>query len=109
MKVSRQEPLVSFTPDDIIRTLLGSNESTIYKEYNLSFNPVEVFSFDNNFLECDFAQGLFFKSRRPGIFQNFLIDVHQGYKHLKNISGGVHWYMMESKVFNSSITFKSKN
>ena len=37
------------------------------------------------------------------------MDVYPGYKYMENFRGGVQWYMMESKDFFSSISFKIKN
>ena len=62
-EISPQGPIFSFLFDDSIRDLLGFNARTIYEEYNLSRNPVDILSFDNIFLECDFANGMIFKSK----------------------------------------------
>ena len=43
---------------DSIRDLLWIIKTTIYEEYNLSPNPVDILSFDNIFLECDIARGI---------------------------------------------------
>ena len=37
------------------------------------------------------------------------MDVSQGYRHIEKLRGGVQWYMMESKVFISTINSKLKN
>ena len=55
IEVSSQEPVFTFVPDVSIRELLGFNASTIFKEYNLSPNPVDNLSFDIIFLETDIA------------------------------------------------------
>ena len=60
-------------------------------------------------MECDIAQGMIFKGKRSGIKHNFTMDVDPGYKYLEKFSGGVTWYMMESKYINSSICFELKN
>ena len=54
--VEEERPIISFLPEDIIGDILGFNASTIYEEYNLSPNPVDILLFDNIFLECDIAQ-----------------------------------------------------
>ena len=61
--------------DDSIRDLLGFNARTLYEEYKLSPNPVDILSFGNIFVECDIAQGMIFKGKRSGIIHNFTIDV----------------------------------
>ena len=53
-----QIPKISFVFDDSIRNLLGLNETTLYQKCELSFNPVDILSFDNIFLECDMAKGM---------------------------------------------------
>ena len=56
IETSPQRPIISFLFDDSIRNLLGFHETILYKEYNLSPNPVDILSFDNTFLECDIAK-----------------------------------------------------
>ena len=107
--ISTQGPITTFQPDDSIRDLLGFNKTTIYEEYNLPLNPVDIFLFDKIFLECDIAQGMIFGDRRSGIFHNFFKDVDPGYKYIEKFRGGVQWYMMEKKDVLSSICFKLKN
>ena len=60
IEISTQGPVITFVPDDCIRDLLGFNRTTIFEEYNLSPNPVDILSFDNIFLECDIARGMIF-------------------------------------------------
>ena len=108
-EISPQGPIISFMFDDSIRDLLGLNGRTLYEEYNLSPNPVDILSFDNIFLECDIAQGMIFKGKRNGIIHNFTMDVDPGYEYIEKFRGGVQWYMMESKDIISSIRFKLKN
>ena len=60
IEISSQGPIITFVPDDSIRDLCGFNKNTIYGEHNLSPNPVDILSFDNNVLECDIAQGMIF-------------------------------------------------
>ena len=37
------------------------------------------------------------------------MDVDAGYEYIEKFRGGVQWYLMESKDFNSSIIFETKN
>ena len=92
--------------DDSIRDLLRFIARTLYGEYILSINPVDISSFDNLFPECDVAEGMIYRGKRSGIIHNFTLDVDPGYKCIDKIRGGVQWYMMESKDFISSICFK---
>ena len=85
--------------DDSIRSLLGFQESILYKEYNLSPNPVEILSSDNIFLECDIAQGIISKGKRSGIFHNWTMTVDPRYKNVEKFLGGINWYMISSKHF----------
>ena len=65
---STQGPVISIIPDDSMGDLLGFDKTTIYEEYNLSPKPVDILSFDNFFLECDIAQGMTFRVKRPQKF-----------------------------------------
>ena len=109
IEISNQESAISFRPDGSIGSLQGFNKRTIYEEYNLSDNPVDILSFDNIFIETDISQGMIFKGKRSGIIFNFTMDVNPGYKYIHKFHGGVQWYMMESKDIISSICFKLKN
>ena len=80
IEVSSQGPLVSFSPNDSIRSLSGFNATTLYKKYRLPLNPVDILSFDNIFLECDIAQGIIFGGKRSGILHNFIFRVDPDYK-----------------------------
>ena len=93
----------------MIGDLLGFNKTTIYKEYHLSQNPVHIISFDNIFIETDIAKGMIFKGKRSGIIHTWSKNVNPVYKFVERFSGGVTWYMMESKDVISSICFKLKN
>ena len=42
IEISPQGPIISFTFNYSIRDLLGYNASTLYEEYNLSTNPVDI-------------------------------------------------------------------
>ena len=109
IEISTQGPAITFITDDSIRGLLRFNKTTIFEEYNLSPNPVDILSFDNIFIETDIAKGMIFKGKRTGIIHNFTMDVDPGYKCIEKFRGGVQWYMMESKDIISSICFKLKN
>ena len=82
---------------------------TLYEEYTLSNNPVDILSFDNIFIDCNIARGMIFKGKRSGIVHNFTMEVEPGYKYIENFHGGVQWYMLESKDIISSNCFKLKN
>ena len=109
IEISNQESAISFRTSDSIGSLLGFNKRTIYEEFNLSDNPVDILSLDNIFIECDIAQGMIFRGKRSGIIFNFVMDVDPGYRYIHKFHGGVQWYMMESKDIISSICFKLKN
>ena len=109
IEISTQGPVITFVPDDSIRDLLGFNKTTIYEEYNLSPNPVGIFSFHNVFLECKIAQGMILRGKRSGIIHNFTMGVDPGYKHIEKFRGGVQWHMMETKDVISSLPFMLKN
>ena len=109
IQIPKEESAISFKASDSIGSLLGFNKKTIYDEYNLSDNPVDILSFDNIFIETNIAQGMIFKGRRTGINHNFTMDVDPCYKYIEKFRGGVSWYMLESKDFISSINFKLKN
>ena len=91
IEISIQGPIISFAPDDSIGDLLGFNKTTIFEEYNLSPNPVDILSFDNIFIETDIAKGMIFKGRRIGTIMNFAMDVDPGYKYIEKFHGGVQW------------------
>ena len=106
---SSQGPVITFVPDDSKRDLLGFNKTTIYEEYNLSQNLVDILSFDNFFIECNIVQGIIFKGKRSGVIHKFTMDIDPGYKYIEKFRGGVQWYMLESKDIISSVCFKLKN
>ena len=109
IEISNKESAISFKARDSIGSLLGFNKRSIYEEYNLSDNPVDILSFDNIFIETDIAQGMIFKGRRSGIIHNFTMDVDPGYKYIEKFRGGISWYMLKTTDFISSINFKLKN
>ena len=77
IEISSQGPIITFVPD-FVRDLLGYNRTTFFEEYNLSQNSVDILSFYNFFLECDFVQGMIFKGKRFGIIHNFTMDNDPG-------------------------------
>ena len=109
IEISPERPIISFMFDDTIRDLLGFNARTLYEEYNLSPDPVDIISFKNIFIETDITKGMIFQGRRTGIIMNFTMFVSPGYKYICRFEGGVQWYMMESKDIISNISFKLKN
>ena len=109
VEISNEESAILFKPSDSIGSLLGFNKRTIYEEYNLSDNPVDILSFDNIFIETDIAKGMIFRGNRSGIIHNFTMSVNPGFKYVERFSGGIIWYMIESKDVFSSICFKLKN
>ena len=109
IEISPQGRILSFMFDDSIKDLLGFHAITLYEKYNLPTNPVDILSFDIIFPECDIAQGMIFKGRKSNIIQNWTMTVDPGYKYVETFSGGISWYMMQSKDIVSSICFKLKN
>ena len=101
IEIFRQEPLVSLSPEDSIRDILGFSADKIYGEYNLARTPVDVLSFDNTFLECENDQRLVFKSKRSGTILNITMHVSPGSKNVEKFKGGVQWYLANTKGFTS--------
>ena len=92
IEISPQGPIVSFMFDDSMKDLLRFHAITLYEEYILSTNPVEIFSFDNIFLECNIAQGMIFKGRKSNIIHNWTMTVDPGYKYVEKfpeVSAGI--------------------
>ena len=52
---------------------------------------------------------MIFKGKRSGIVHISTMDVEPGYKYIGKFRGGVQWYMMQTKDFVSSISFKFIN
>ena len=109
IEISPQGPIISFMFDNSIKDLLGFNARTLSEEYKLSNNPVDILSFDNIFLECDISQGMIFKGRKSNNIHDWTMTVDPGYKYIERFSGGISWYMMQSKDIISSICSKLKN
>ena len=95
IEISPQGPIISFMFDDSIRDLSGFNARTLYEEYTPSKNPIDILSFDNNFIERDIAQGMIFKGTISNNIHNWTMTVDPGYKHVEKFSGGIIWYMMQ--------------
>ena len=109
IEISQSGPIISFVMEDSIRILLRFDETILYNDYILSPNPVDILSFDKIFIECDIAQGMIYKGKRSGIIFNWTMTVDPGHKYVERFAGGLTWYMMETKDFVSSISFKLKN
>ena len=97
IEISPQGPRLSFMFDDSIKDLLGFHAITLYEEYKLSTNPVDILSFDKLSLKCDFVQAMVFKGRKSIIIHICTMAVDPGYKYVEKFSGGISWYMMQSK------------
>ena len=78
IEISPQGSMLSFSFEDSIKDLLGFHAITLYEEYNLSTNPVDILSFDNIFLDCDIAHGLIFKGRKSNIIHNWTMTPDPG-------------------------------
>ena len=78
IEISPQGPIISFMFDDSMKDILGFHAITLYEEYNLSPNPVDIISF-NIFIETDIAKGMIFQGKRSGIIMNFTMQVSPGY------------------------------
>ena len=70
IEISSQGPAISFVPNDSIGELLGFAKTTIYEEYIISPNPVDIISFDNIFIECDIARGMIYRGKQSNIIHN---------------------------------------
>ena len=95
--------------DDTLRDLLGIKPKVGHDEKNISDYPVDILSFDNNLLGTNITQGETFKGKRSGMIHNLTMDVDSGFKYIEKFGGGIQWYMMISKGFNSNINFKLTN
>ena len=79
-EITSQGPVITFIPDDSIRSLLGFTKTAIFEENNLSPKPVDIISFDNIFIETDIAKGMIYKGKKPGKINNWSMNVNPGYK-----------------------------
>ena len=52
---------------------------------------------------------MLFKGKRTGIILNFTMSVSPGYKFVERFSGGITWYMMETRDVILSINLKLRN
>ena len=102
---------LDFTFAGTIKTILGFDARKISKNYNLSFHPVDIISFDKIFVVCDIAQAMIINGKRTRVIHNCTIDVNPGYKYIEKFRGGIMWFMAENKDFISPINFRlrSKN
>ena len=78
-----QGPIIGFAFDDSVRNLLEFHETILFKDFNLSPNPLDILSIDNFFLETNIAQGMIFKGKRIGIIHNWTMTVNPGYKYVE--------------------------
>ena len=117
IEISPQKPLISFVFDDIFRNLLGFIETVLYKEYNISTKPVVILSFDNIFLECDFAKGMIYEEKRSGINHKWTMTVIRDRfpgintsNHLQEVLLGIRWKLkMLFQVFLLYLKLKITN
>ena len=89
--ISPQGPIISFVFDDGIQNLLELHETILWKEYNLSANPVDILLFDIFFLDCNIAKGTIYKQQRSGMIHNWTMTVNLGYKCVESFAGGITW------------------
>ena len=89
VQIKPQGPIIGFVFEDTMGSLLGFDETMLWKEYILSSNPVDIISFDSNFIETDIAQGIIFKGKRSGIIHIFTMDVDPGYKDIEKFRGNL--------------------
>ena len=108
-EITKLNFLIDFTYDNTIRDLLGFNAVILKDKYKLSNNPVDILSFDNIFIECDLARGMIYRGKHSNIIHNWTMTVDPGYKYVEFFTGGITWYMRQSKDIISSICFKLKN
>ena len=80
-----------------MRDLLGFHAITLYEEYKLSPNPVNILSFDNIFFETKMVQGMIFEGKTSGILHNWTRTTDPGYKSVEKIAEGLNWYLMVSR------------
>ena len=59
IEIIPQGPIISFVFNDSIRHLLGFNETILYKEYNLSPNPVDIYPAKSGILQSPSCVCLF--------------------------------------------------
>ena len=109
IEINPKGAIIGFVFDDSTRNLLGFRETMLLIKNNLSDNPVDVLSFDKNFLECEIARGMLFRGNRSNIIHNWTMTVDPGYKYVENFSGGFTWFMMETKDVVPSISLNLKN
>ena len=80
---------IAFTPGDRIIDLLGFKPVALYEKYNLSTNPSNILSFNNMFIECDFARGMTYRGKRSNILHYWTMTVDLGYKNVERFAGAI--------------------
>ena len=89
IQIQLQGAIIGLVSDDTIGHLPGFNDTMLWEDYNLSPNPVDIFSFDNFFIHTDIAQGMIFNGKRSSIVHNFTMDVNPGYKNVEKFRSGI--------------------
>ena len=92
-----------------IRSILAFDARKVSENDNLSDQSVDIISFDNIFVECDIAQGMINNGKRSRVIHKFTMYVNPGFKYIEKLTGGIMWFMMESKDFISTINFRLRN
>ena len=87
LDISPQGPIIGFVFDGSIRNLLGFHETILYKDYNLSPNPVDTLSIGNVFIETIICEGMFYKGKRSGNIHNFTMHDNPGSKYIETFHG----------------------
>ena len=94
---------------DKIRSLFVLHETIIYREFNLSLNPVDILCFEKILLHCDIAKEMIYKQRRSGLTKTWTLTVNSGFKFVESFARGITWYMMKTEDVILSISFNLKN
>ena len=79
--------------------MLGFNSEVTNEKYKIGPNYFSILSFDNIFLETDFANGMLLKGKRSGIIHSFTVDVDPSYSYIEIFRGGFQWYMMKRRLY----------
>ena len=82
IEISPRGPIISSLFDDNIPEVFGFNARTFYEQYNLSPDPVDIISFNNIFIETNFARGMNFRGKRSGIIMKFTMSVSPGFNYI---------------------------
>ena len=89
IEISTKKPLHIFLTNVSKRDHLRFNAVSLYEEYNLLPNPVDILSLDSIFLQCNIAQGKSFQGKRSGIFQDFTMDHNPCYENIGYKDNGI--------------------